>query len=124
MNAGDLDPADAAAAAGAQGELLRILLLERTGQGGMGIVYRAHDDVLGRDLAIKVPNPERITRPHEVEAFLTEARILARLDQPNIVPVHDVGCTEHGPPSKPEARVIGLMGDQTSSAWASFSTSY
>jgi len=74
----------------------RYRLLERIGQGGMGIVYRAHDDVLGRDLAIKVPNPERITRPREVEAFLTEARILARLDHPNIVPVHDVGCTEHG----------------------------
>ncbi len=74
----------------------RYRLLERIGRGGMGIVYRAHDDVLGRDLAIKVPSPERITRPREVEAFLAEARILARLDHPNIVPIHDVGCTEHG----------------------------
>ncbi|HKM81853.1 MAG TPA: protein kinase [Candidatus Acidoferrum sp.] len=47
-------------------------------------------------LAIKVPNPERITNPEDVEAFLIEARILARLDHPNIVPVHDVGRTEDG----------------------------
>ena len=35
-------------------------------------------------------------QPEDVEAYLTEARILARLDQPNIVPVHDVGRSEDG----------------------------
>ncbi len=47
-------------------------------------------------MAIKVPNPERITAPEDVEAYLNEARILAWLDHPNIVPVHDVGRTEDG----------------------------
>ena len=47
-------------------------------------------------VAIKVPNPERITRSEDLEAFLVEARILARLDHPNIVPVFDVGRTEDG----------------------------
>ena len=43
-----------------------------------------------------MPNPERITHPEDVEAFLVEARILAKLDHPNIVPVIDVGRTEDG----------------------------
>ena len=43
-----------------------------------------------------MPNPERITDPEDVEAFLIEARILAKLDHPNIVPVFDVGRTEDG----------------------------
>jgi eukaryotic-like serine/threonine-protein kinase len=47
-------------------------------------------------VAIKVPNPERIIDPEDVEAFFIEARILANLDHPNIVPVHDVGGTGDG----------------------------
>ena len=43
-----------------------------------------------------MPNSERITHPEDVEAFLVEARILAKLDHPHIVPVHDVGRTEDG----------------------------
>ena len=43
-----------------------------------------------------MPNPERITDPEDVEAFLVEARILAKLDHPHIVPVLDVGRTEDG----------------------------
>ncbi len=74
----------------------RYRIIHRLGQGGFGRVYLAHDDDLDRPVAIKVPNPERITRPEDVEAFLVEARILARLDHPHIVPVHDVGRTEDG----------------------------
>ena len=74
----------------------RYRIIHRLGQGGFGRVYLAHDDDLDRPVAIKVPNPERITHPEDVEAFLTEARILARLDHPHIVPVYDVGRTEDG----------------------------
>ena len=74
----------------------RYRIIRRLGQGGFGRVYLAHDDDLDRPVAIKVPNPERITHPEDVEAFLNEARILARLDHPNIVPVYDVGRTEDG----------------------------
>ena len=74
----------------------RYRIIRRLGQGGFGRVYLAHDDDLDRPVAIKVPNPERISRPEDVEAFLVEARVLARLDHPNIVPVHDVGRTDDG----------------------------
>ena len=74
----------------------RYRIIRRLGQGGFGRVYLAHDDDLDRPVAIKVPNPERITRPEDVEAFLVEARILAKLDHPHIVPVYDVGRTEDG----------------------------
>jgi eukaryotic-like serine/threonine-protein kinase len=63
-------------------------------QGGFGLVYLAHDDQLQRLVAIKVPHPERVERPEDAEAYLTEARTVANLDHPNIVPVHDVGSTE------------------------------
>src|SRR6516165_5341700 len=74
----------------------RYRIVRRLGQGGFGRVYLAHDDELDRPVAIKVPNPDRISAPEDVEAYLAEARILARLDHPNIVPVYDVGRTEDG----------------------------
>jgi serine/threonine protein kinase len=67
------------------------------GRGGFGLVYLAHDDQLQRLVAIKVPHPERVERPEDAEAYLTEARTVANLDHPNIVPVHDVGSTETFP---------------------------
>ena len=48
----------------------RYRIIRRLGQGGFGRVYLAHDDDLDRPVAIKVPNPERITHPEDVEAFL------------------------------------------------------
>jgi serine/threonine protein kinase len=68
------------------------------GEGGFGRVYLAHDDQLGRPVAVKVPRPERAAQPGYAESYLAEARILARLDHPNIVPVHDTGRTEDGLP--------------------------
>ena len=66
------------------------------GEGGFGRVYLAHDDQLNRAVAIKVPRPERLSRPEDAEEYLAEARVLASLDHPNIVPVHDVGSTPDG----------------------------
>jgi len=67
------------------------------GKGGFGLVYLAHDDQLKRLVAIKVPHAHLISRPEDAEAYLTEARTVANLDHPNIVPVHDVGSTEDHP---------------------------
>ena len=47
-------------------------------------------------MAIKVPNPERVAGPEDVEVYLAEAQVLAQLDHPNIVPVYDVGRTDDG----------------------------
>ena len=64
------------------------------GRGGFGLVYLAHDEQLNRRVAIKVPHPLLVSRPEEAEAYRTEARAVASLDHPHIVPVFDVGSTE------------------------------
>ena len=74
----------------------RYRVIRLLGRGGFGRVYLAHDDDLDRPVAIKVPNPERVAGPDDVTAYLAEARTLARLDHPHIVPVHDVGRTGDG----------------------------
>jgi serine/threonine protein kinase len=60
------------------------------GRGGMGIVYLAHDRVLDRDVALKVVDRDGPTAA-AADAFALEARILASLEHPGIVPVHDFG---------------------------------
>ncbi|HBI43180.1 MAG TPA: serine/threonine protein kinase [Planctomycetales bacterium] len=67
------------------------------GKGGFGLVYLAHDEQLQRLVAIKVPHSNLVSRPEDAEAYLIEARTVANLDHPNIVPVHDVGSTENFP---------------------------
>src|SRR4051812_16956146 len=74
----------------------RYRVVRRLGQGGFGRVYLAEDADLARLVAIKVPNPDRVSGRADVEAYLSEARTLARLDHPNIVPVYDVGRTNDG----------------------------
>src|SRR6516225_2521734 len=74
----------------------RYRIVRRIGQGGFGRVYLARDDDLDRHVAIKVPSPERVSGPDDVEEYLREARTLAQLDHPRIVPVHDVGRTKDG----------------------------
>jgi serine/threonine protein kinase len=66
------------------------------GEGGYGRVYLAHDDELNRPVAIKVPHRRRVSSPEDVEKYLAEARVLASLDHPGIVPVYDAGRTDDG----------------------------
>jgi serine/threonine protein kinase len=66
------------------------------GEGGFGRVFLAHDEELRRPVAVKVPHQHRVPRPEDVELYLAEARILATLDHPHVVPVYDVGRTEDG----------------------------
>ena len=67
------------------------------GKGGFGLVYLAQDDQLSRPVAIKVPHRKLVDRLEDAEAYLTEARTVANLDHPHIVPVFDVGSTEQFP---------------------------
>lgn len=74
----------------------RYRVIRLLGKGGFGRVYLANDDELDRPVAIKVPNPDRISSDQDLEAYLNEAKILARLEHPNIVPVYDAGRTDDG----------------------------
>ena len=74
----------------------RYRVIRLLGKGGFGHIYLAHDADLKRSVAIKVPRPERVLNPEVVEAYLNEARILASLDHPHIVPVYDVGRSDDG----------------------------
>jgi len=67
-------------------------IVEKIGEGGMGMVYRAHDPRLQRIVAVKVLRPELAHNPDFVQRFLDEARRMARIgDHPHVVTVHDVG---------------------------------
>jgi predicted Ser/Thr protein kinase len=85
-----------AGGAGAPPHLGRYRVTAQLGQGSFGIVYQGYDDELRREVAIKVPHRHRVSQPEDVEAYLAEARVLAGLDHPHIVPVHDVGRTDDG----------------------------
>jgi serine/threonine protein kinase len=61
------------------------------GAGGMGEVYRAHDALLERDVAIKILSPHLSENPQARASFSHEAQLVAALSHPNIVAVHDVG---------------------------------
>ena len=67
------------------------------GKGGFGVVYLVHDEQLQRPVAVKVPHPELISHPDDAQAYLAEARSVANLDHPHIVPVYDVGGTAEFP---------------------------
>ncbi len=74
----------------------RYRIIRRLGQGGFGRVYLARDDELDRSVAVKVPNVDAVAALQDVERYLAEARMVAKLDHPQIVPVYDVGRTDDG----------------------------
>ena len=72
-------------------EIAGYLVEELIGRGGMGEVYRAHDDRLDRNVALKILAPRFAEDETFRERLLRESRLAASLDHPNVVPVYDAG---------------------------------
>ena len=72
-------------------------ILARLGGGGMGEVYRARDQRLSRDVAVKVLRERRQDDPEALRRFEREARLLCKLSHPNVLAVFDVGEHQAGP---------------------------
>jgi serine/threonine protein kinase/WD40 repeat protein len=68
----------------------RYRVVEKLGQGGMGVVYKARDTVLERFVALKVLPPDKSSDPERRKRFLQEAKSASSLNHPGIVSVHDV----------------------------------
>ena len=66
-------------------------VLEKIGSGGMGEVFRARDERLGRDVAVKLIRPASSANPDHLRRFEQEARAAAALNHPNILAIYDVG---------------------------------
>lgn len=81
-------------------------LLERLGGGGMGVVYLAVQESLGREVALKLVRPEQLYFPGARERFRREVETIARVQHPGIVPVYAVG-ESNGIPFFAMERVIG-----------------
>lgn len=79
-----------------QGQLLanRYYILAEIGRGGMGSIYRAKDNTLKEEVALKTLLPQFLQDKHVVERFFNEARIARQLSHPNIVRVHDIGASQ------------------------------
>ena len=85
----------------------RYLICGTLGQGGFGVVYLARDEELGREVAVKLPRFAAIDSPEAIDRFMQEARTVARLKHPGIVPVHDVGRAADGRPFVVMPRIEG-----------------
>src|SRR3954454_11762620 len=67
--------------------------VDRLGIGGMGDVSLCTDNVIGRDVALKVIRADLVQDPITTARFLREARVQGQLEHPSIVPVYDLGAT-------------------------------
>jgi len=77
------------------GETLdRYRIESKLGEGGMGVVYRAHDTQLNRAVAIKILPPDRVNDPDRKRRFVQEAKAASALNHPGIVTIYDIRSHE------------------------------
>src|SRR5262245_21885663 len=74
----------------------RYQIRTQIGSGATADVYKGYDVGLQREVAVKVPRPHLVASKETANAFLAEARTLASLDHPNILPIFDLGRTDDG----------------------------
>ena len=72
----------------------RYTIIEKAGEGGMGVVYKAIDRTLGGPVALKVVQPGLATDPRFLESFKREVRLTRQISHPNVCRVHDIGESE------------------------------
>ena len=71
-------------------------LLDIIGEGGMGVVYAAHQSSIARTVAVKMLKPSAKIREEQRDKFISEAVVTGELDHPNIVPIYDLGLERPG----------------------------
>ena len=91
------EPAGVAASEGEPRQIGRYQILNQVGRGGMGVVYRARDPVLDRDVAIKIMQVDFGADKDARGRFQQEARAAARLQHPNIVTIYEFGEQDGSP---------------------------
>lgn len=76
----------------------RYRLIEKIGEGGMGIVFRAQDGLTGEEVALKFMHPALLATEKALRMFLQEAQVSRKLRHENIMAVHDINFTPDGVP--------------------------
>ena len=92
-------------------------IVEKLGEGGMGVVYKAHDTHLDRFVAIKVLPPEKVADAERKRRFVQEAKSASALNHPHIITIHDIASDDgldfismEYVPGKPLNQVIARKG--------------
>ena len=67
------------------------IVVEKLGEGGMGIVFKAQDTHLDRPIALKILRPECVANPLQKQRFMLEAKSASALNHPNIIHIYDIG---------------------------------